>query len=132
MGIDPALLISASIMAAPAALAFSKLWYPETEKTKVRRLVLISFNIKIISLEKPLTKYMNLFDFFFISKKTSIDTLKIEKIEAANILDAAAQGASIAIMVVLNIGASLVAFLAFVEFINQVISKQLKTVSFLN
>ena len=35
MGIDPALLISASIMAAPAALAFSKLWYPETEKTKV-------------------------------------------------------------------------------------------------
>ena len=75
---------------------------------------------------------MKLFDFFFISKKTSIDTLKIEKIEAANILDAAAQGASIAIMVVLNIGASLVAFLAFVEFINQVISKQLKTVSFLN
>ena len=38
MGIDPALLISASIMAAPAALAFSKLWYPETEKTKVRQL----------------------------------------------------------------------------------------------
>ena len=37
MGIDPALLISASIMAAPAALAFSKLWYPETEKTKVNR-----------------------------------------------------------------------------------------------
>ena len=55
--------------------------------------------------------------------KTSIGTLKIEKIEAANILDAAAQGASIAIMVVLNIGASLVAFLAFVEFINQIISK---------
>ena len=40
MGIDPALLISASIMAAPAALAFSKLWYPETEKTKVKHSVL--------------------------------------------------------------------------------------------
>ena len=40
MGIDPALLISASIMAAPAALAFSKLWYPETEKTKVKYSVL--------------------------------------------------------------------------------------------
>ena len=36
MGIDPALLISASVMAAPAALGFSKLWYPETEKTKVK------------------------------------------------------------------------------------------------
>ena len=59
----------------------------------------------------------------FYHIKTSIGTLKIEKIEAANILDAAAQGASIAIMVVLNIGASLVAFLAFVEFINQIISK---------
>ena len=72
---------------------------------------------------KHLNKNTDLYLFCFISKKTSIDTLKIEKIEAANILDAAAQGASIAIMVVLNIGASLVAFLAFVEFINQVISK---------
>ena len=34
-GIDPALLISASVMAAPAALGFSKLFYPETEKSKV-------------------------------------------------------------------------------------------------
>ena len=34
-GIDPTLLISASVMAAPAALGFSKLFYPETEKTKV-------------------------------------------------------------------------------------------------
>ena len=42
---------------------------------------------------------------------------------AANILDAASQGASTAIMLVLNIGASLVAFLAFVEFVNQIISK---------
>jgi len=31
-GIDAAQLISASVMAAPAALAFSKLFYPETEK----------------------------------------------------------------------------------------------------
>ena len=33
-GIDAAQLISASVMAAPAALAFSKLFYPETEKSK--------------------------------------------------------------------------------------------------
>jgi nucleoside permease NupC len=39
MGIDPALLISASVMAAPAALGFSKLFYPETEKSKVMKLL---------------------------------------------------------------------------------------------
>ncbi len=33
-GIDAAQLISASVMAAPAALAYSKLFYPETEKSK--------------------------------------------------------------------------------------------------
>ena len=33
-GIDAASLISASVMAAPTALAFSKLFYPETEKSK--------------------------------------------------------------------------------------------------
>lgn len=33
-GISASNLISASVMAAPAALAFSKLFYPETEKSK--------------------------------------------------------------------------------------------------
>lgn len=33
-GVDPVYLISASVMNAPAALAFSKLFYPETRKTK--------------------------------------------------------------------------------------------------
>ena len=59
----------------------------------------------------------------FVFQKTSINEIKIETEEAANILDAAAQGASTAIMLVLNIGASLVAFLAFTEFVNQMISK---------
>jgi nucleoside permease NupC len=35
-GIDPAKLISASVMAAPTALAFSKLFYPETEKSRYK------------------------------------------------------------------------------------------------
>ncbi|KAK4308218.1 hypothetical protein Pmani_020065 [Petrolisthes manimaculis] len=33
-GVDPVYLISASVMNAPAALAFSKLFYPETKKSK--------------------------------------------------------------------------------------------------
>eukprot|EP00095_Tigriopus_kingsejongensis_P009513 snap_masked-scaffold624_size122968-processed-gene-0.7 protein:Tk09513 transcript:snap_masked-scaffold624_size122968-processed-gene-0.7-mRNA-1 annotation:"hypothetical protein DAPPUDRAFT_306527" len=86
-GIDAAQLISASVMAAPAALAFSKLFYPETEESK-----------------------------------TTIADVKLPRGEEANILDAAAQGASNAIMLVLNIAASLIAFLAFVAFLNAIIS----------
>lgn len=33
-GVSPSHLLSASVMSAPAALAFSKLFYPETEKSK--------------------------------------------------------------------------------------------------
>jgi pyrimidine nucleoside transport protein len=87
-GIDAAMLISASVMAAPAALAFSKLFYPETEKSK-----------------------------------TKIEDIVMPKGEEANLLDAAAQGASMAILLVLNIAASLIAFVAFVAFLNGVISK---------
>ena len=87
-GIDAAQLIAASVMAAPGALAMSKLFYPETEKSK-----------------------------------TTVEDIKMEKGEEANILDAAAQGASTAVMLVLNIGANLLAFLAFVEFLNTIIGK---------
>ena len=33
-GVDPSHLMSASVMSAPAALAFSKLFYPETEESR--------------------------------------------------------------------------------------------------
>lgn len=33
-GAEPAHLITSSVMAAPAVLAFSKLFYPETEKSQ--------------------------------------------------------------------------------------------------
>jgi pyrimidine nucleoside transport protein len=41
-GADPAHLITASVMAAPATLAFTKLIYPETEESKTS-----SSNIKM-------------------------------------------------------------------------------------
>ena len=85
-GIKADLLIAASVMAAPTALAVSKLFYPELEKSK-----------------------------------TTIDEIKLEKGQEANILDAASQGASTAIMLVLNIAASLIAFLSFKEFIDTII-----------
>lgn len=34
LGVDPAHLLSASVMSAPAALAYAKLFYPETEESQ--------------------------------------------------------------------------------------------------
>jgi len=50
--------------------------------------------------------------------KTTINDIKIEAGEEANVLDAAAKGASTAIMLVLNIAASLLAFVAFITFVD--------------
>jgi len=86
-GIDAANLLSASIMSAPAALAFSKLFYPESEKSK-----------------------------------TVVREIKLEKAKEANALDAAAQGASAAVLLVANIIANLISFLAFVAFLNGIVS----------
>lgn len=85
-GIEADKLIAASVMAAPAALAISKLLYPETEKSK-----------------------------------TTFADITIVKGPESNVLDAAAQGASSAVMLILNIAASLIAFLAFVAFLDAVI-----------
>lgn len=48
---------------------------------------------------------------------------RMDKGDEANVLDAAAKGASTAIMLVLNIGGSLIAFLAFVGFLNAIVGK---------
>ncbi|CAL4128152.1 unnamed protein product [Meganyctiphanes norvegica] len=82
-GVKPAHLISASVMNAPAALAFSKLFYPETKKSK-----------------------------------TSAKDLKIEKGKESNWLHAAMIGVTNAIPLVANIGANLLAFIAFIAFVN--------------
>ena len=52
-GIQAPLLLTASVMAAPAALAWSKLVYPETEKSRTK-----SGNIKI---EKGFGRFVSVF-----------------------------------------------------------------------
>lgn len=74
-------------MSAPAALAFSKLFYPETEKSK-----------------------------------TKSESIVIESPTEANVLDAATQGASSAGLLVVNITAIVVAFIAFITFLNSVVN----------
>ncbi|KZS13467.1 Solute carrier family 28 member 3 [Daphnia magna] len=86
-GISASQLLSASVMAAPAALALAKLFYPETEKSQ-----------------------------------TKAGDIKVPKGTEANALDAAAQGAANAVFLVANIIANLIAFLAFIAFLNGVIS----------
>ena len=73
-------------MSAPAALAYAKLFYPETEKSK-----------------------------------TNADNIVIEKSKDANVLDAATQGASSAGILVVNITAIVVAFFAFMAFLNNTV-----------
>ncbi|HEX6040302.1 MAG TPA: nucleoside transporter C-terminal domain-containing protein [Longimicrobium sp.] len=76
-------LISASVMAAPACLAISKIMYPETEEP------VTAGSIKI----------------------------KLEKVDA-NVIDAAARGASEGLSLALNVGAMLIAFIALVALLN--------------
>lgn len=82
-GVSAGHLITASVMSAPAALAYSKLLYPETEESK--------------------TKSQN---------------IEMPKSEESNVLEAASNGAVMALVMVGNIVANLVAFLAFIAFLN--------------
>ena len=74
-------------MSAPAALAFAKLFFPETEKSK-----------------------------------TKADSIVIEAPKEANVLDAATQGATSAGLLVVNITAIVVAFIAFMAFLNSIVA----------
>lgn len=82
-------LLSASVMSAPAALAASKLLYPETKATK--------------------------------STLEAIDKAKPGQ-DSANVLDAASQGAASAVILVANIGGILIAVIAFIGFLNGVLT----------
>ena len=76
-------LIAASVMSAPAALAISKIMYPETEEPVTRGTVRVE-------LERP----------------------------DANVIDAAARGASEGLSLALNVGAMLLAFIALLALLN--------------
>jgi pyrimidine nucleoside transport protein len=82
-GVNASHLLSASVMAAPAALGISKLFYPETEESK-----------------------------------TQAENIEVGSGGERNALEAAANGASQAIKVCSNIAANLIAFLAFIKFMD--------------
>ncbi|CAL1538783.1 unnamed protein product [Lymnaea stagnalis] len=82
-------LLAASAMSAPAALAMSKLFYPETEKSK--------HNAK---------------DVYNIAKGL------VRLISEHNLIEAASNGASMSIKLVANIAVNLIAFVALLQFVN--------------
>ncbi|XP_058986897.1 solute carrier family 28 member 3-like isoform X2 [Musca domestica] len=86
-GASPAHLITSSVMAAPASLAISKLYLPETEESK-----------------------------------NSANNIQLEKSQDSSLLDAASNGANNAIQIVLGVTANLIAFVAFIAFLNAVVS----------
>lgn len=83
MGVSASHLLTASIMSAPAALAFSKLFYPEVEESK-----------------------------------TLATNIQMPKSEENNVLEAACNGTMVALTMIGYIVANLVAFLAFLAFLN--------------
>lgn len=85
-GVSAGHLITASVMSAPAALAYSKLLYPETEESK-----------------------------------TKTQNIEMPKSEESNVLEAASNGAVMALVMVGNIVANLIAFLAFIAFLNSML-----------
>jgi CNT family concentrative nucleoside transporter len=80
-------LMAASIMAAPAGLAISKIIYPETKEPETKGTVKV----------------------------------KVEK-NASNVIEAAAGGASDGLQLALNVGAMLLAFIAFIALINYLLN----------
>lgn len=121
MQIDASSLISASVMAAPCALAISKLSYPETEESDFKS----EKNIKVdCGWVQNIRIYFIHFSipFLFCSHFCNInDFLKLSRNEQ-NILEAVSSGASASIGLVANIAANLIAFLAILAFINQALS----------
>ncbi|XP_076326652.1 solute carrier family 28 member 3-like isoform X2 [Tachypleus tridentatus] len=84
-GVSSSHLLSASVMSAPAALAFSKLFYPETEQSQ-----------------------------------TLVRDIQVVKGTECNAIEAAIKGASDAVTLVTNIAANLIAFLAFIRFLDSI------------
>ena len=99
-GVSPAHLLSASVMSAPAALAAAKLLLPETEQGQEE------------DYDEEHGEQRRRRNSFQMSSMTE---------NCGNLLDAATQGASSAALLVINITAIVVAFIAFVAFLNSVV-----------
>ncbi|XP_004852894.1 sodium/nucleoside cotransporter 1 isoform X3 [Heterocephalus glaber] len=110
-GIDASSLIAASVMAAPCALALSKLVYPEAEESKFRsEEVRLSYGVPLL---KP---------YLAVWGMPMIAALGPNNRDAQNLVEALSSGAAASVKVVANIATNLIAFLAVLAFINAALS----------
>ncbi|CAG9573733.1 unnamed protein product [Danaus chrysippus] len=132
-GAEPAHLVTASVMSAPAALCFSKLVYPETRRSlttvdnipRVERLYILpplmttdkSGSQKILQLLLSDFRRKKLLNIIY----DKLQFILIQR-QDQSALSAATRGATNGIQLVLNIIANLVAFVAFIAFVNGFIS----------
>jgi len=100
-GVNSSHLLAASVMSAPAALAISKLIYPETEASPTAK-----FNSETIKVVDH-------------SSEDIIDETQ-DATQASNAFQAITQGATIAIQLVQSIVAMLISFLAFVSLLDRI------------
>ncbi|XP_004852897.1 sodium/nucleoside cotransporter 1 isoform X5 [Heterocephalus glaber] len=109
--IDASSLIAASVMAAPCALALSKLVYPEAEESKFRsEEVRLSYGVPLL---KP---------YLAVWGMPMIAALGPNNRDAQNLVEALSSGAAASVKVVANIATNLIAFLAVLAFINAALS----------
>lgn len=92
LGIEVKYLIAAAFMAAPAGLLMAKIMLPETETPKQ-------------TLEE-----------------LKLDGDELDTIEPSNVIEAAADGASMGLKLALNVGAMLIAFIGLVTLVNMILS----------
>ncbi|PVD31673.1 hypothetical protein C0Q70_07091 [Pomacea canaliculata] len=95
-GVSSAHILTAVLMSAPAGLAVSKIVYPEVRGGKLTRA------------EE-------------IEEEENTTNKSQDSQEAQNILDAAARGAQDAVAIIFAVGATLIAFLSILEFLNAVL-----------
>ncbi|XP_014781754.1 solute carrier family 28 member 3 isoform X1 [Octopus bimaculoides] len=112
-GAKPQHLLSASVMSAPAALALSKLLYPETEISKAS----VKDYSKIGKGRCRPQFYTQETETLLTASTFQGDSDGSEK----SLLDAASRGASQSIKLVANIGVNLIAFISILSFVNAVL-----------
>lgn len=106
-------------MAAPCALAMSKLSYPETEESSFKSDETINVSCGCVNVAvSPLYSLKFGILPMFLNATHLLNLPRDEQ----NILEAASSGASASVGLVANIAANLIAFLAILGFINQALS----------
>ena len=120
-GASPSDLLAAGIMSAPAALAVSKIVYPETHKqfpTRQQRQQSSNENDNNETSTGTRTTTPQQQRPQKLTRIESLFAFQMPKSEDPDIISAASTGASIAVNIVLQIGGQLIAMLALVAMIN--------------